>query len=143
MKQLLIIVLAAFVSCNNQQTAEQHGNKTASDKEDKVATVPSNSGAKWKADEATKKNVSAMVQVVSDSTYADAGKRKQLYATLKAKIDTLVKECSMKGAEHDALHVWLENVLEGLKELKEEDDEYSEAYAALKKDISNFYQSFE
>jgi hypothetical protein len=143
MKQLLVMMLATFLSCNSEQTAEQRGNKPVNDKEDKVATVPLNNSAKWKADEATKKNVIAMVQVVNDSTYADAGKRKQLYTSLKAKIDTLVKECSMKGAEHDALHVWLENVLEDLKKLKEEDNEYSQAYAALKKDISNFYQSFE
>jgi len=138
------MVLAAFVSCTSQQTAEQDENKTANNSEDKIVTVTLNSGAKWKADEATKKNVTAMIQVVSDSTYADAGKRKQLYTKLKTKIDTLVKECSMKGAEHDALHMWLEKVLKGLKELKEEDDdEYSEVYAALKKDIANFYQSFE
>lgn len=143
MKQLLIMVLAACISCTSQQTAEQHENNTSNDNQDEVVTVPLNSGAKWKADEATKKNVAAMVQVVSDSTYADAGKRKQLCANLKTKIDTLVKECSMKGAEHDALHVWLEKVLKDLKELKEDDDEYSEAYAALKKDIANFYQSFE
>lgn len=143
MKQLLIMVLAAFVSCTGQQTAEQHKNNTANNNEDKVVTVTLNIGAKWKADEATRKNVAAMVQVGNDSTYADAGKRKQLYKNLKTKIDTLVKECSMKGAEHDALHVWLEKVLKDLKELKEEDDEYGEAYAALKKDIANFYQSFE
>ena len=143
MKQLLIMMVAALVSCNSQQAAEQHENNTANDGEDKVATIPLNSGAKWKADEATKKNVAAIVQVVSDSTYADAGKRKQLYTNLKTKIDTLVKECSMKGAEHDALHAWLEKVLEDLKELKEKGDEHNEAYAALKKDIANFYLSFE
>jgi hypothetical protein len=143
MKQLLMVVLAAFVSCTNQQTADQPRNNTINNNEGKVATVPLNSGAKWKADEATMKNVAAMVQVVSDSTYEDAEKRKQLYTNLKAKTDTLVKECSMKGAEHDALHVWLEKVLEDLKKLKEEDGEYNEAYAALKKDIANFYQSFE
>ena len=143
MKQLLIMMLAAFVSCNSQQTAEQHENNTANDSENKVATIPLNSGAKWKVDEATKKNVAIMVQVVSDSTYADAGKRKQLYITLANKIDTLVKECSMKGAEHNALHAWLEKVLEDLKELKKEDEKYNEAYTALKNNIANFYQSFE
>ncbi|MGN6165326.1 MAG: hypothetical protein ACTHOF_12370 [Flavisolibacter sp.] len=143
MKQLLIMVLAILVSCTSKQTAEQHENSAANDNEKKVVTVPSNNGAKWKADEATKKNVAAMVQVVSDSTYADAGKRKQLYTNLQTKVDTLVKECSMQGAEHDALHVWLEKVLKDLKELKEDDDEYSEAYAALKTDIESFYRSFE
>jgi hypothetical protein len=141
MKQLLLILLVAFVSCTSRQGAEQQENK--SEKGNTVATVPLNGGAKWKADEVTKKNVAAMVQIITDSAYADAAKRKDLYTNLKAKIDTLVKECSMKGAEHDALHVWLEKVLSDLKELKRDNNEYNEAYTALKKDVESFYQSFE
>jgi len=50
----------------------------------------------------------------------------------------------MKGAEHDALHLWLEKVLKHVKELKEEEtDEYGAAYAALKKDVESFYDFFE
>ena len=141
MKQALLILLIGFVSCTSRRGAEQQENKT--DNENTIATVPLNSGAKWKADEVTKKNVAAMVQIITDSAYADTAKRKELYTNLQAKINTLVKECSMKGAEHDALHVWLEKVLNDLKELKKGDDEYREAYAALKKDVENFYQSFE
>jgi hypothetical protein len=143
MKQLLIVLLAAFVACNSEQTAEQHENNSASHSEDKVAIIPLNNGARWKADEATKKNVAAMAQVVRDSSYADAGNRNRLYVDLKAKTDTLIKECRMQGAAHDALHIWLEKLLEDLKELKEDDDEYNKSHAALKKDIADFYQSFE
>jgi hypothetical protein len=143
MKSLLIIVLAAFISCTSQPSTEHQENKTANENKDTVATPPLNNGSKWKADEATKKNVAAMVQVVTDTTYADAAKRNLLYTSLQARIDTLVKECSMKGTEHDALHVWLDKVLKDLKEVKEDDDEYNEAYAALKKDVASFYQTFE
>lgn len=137
------MLLAVFISCNSQQTAEDHQNKTAKEREEKVSKVPLNSNAKWKADEPTKKNVAAMMQVLNDSLYSDAGKRMELYTNLKATIDTLVKECKMKGPDHDALHVWLENVLEELKELKEEDEEYYERYTTLKSAVSNFYESFE
>ena len=98
---------------------------------------------KWKADEATKKNVAAMMQIVADSTYTDAAKRVQLYTNLRARIDTLVQQCTMKGPEHDALHVWLEKVLEDLKELKVENPEHRKVYTTLKKDVGSFYQSFE
>ena len=143
MKQLLIIFLVAFVSCADQTSTEQQENKTPNNNKDTLATAPLNKGSKWKADEVTKKNVAAMVQVLADTSYADGSKRMVLYTKLQARIDTLVKECSMKGAEHDALHVWLEKVLKDLKEVKEDNDEYNEAYAALKKDVASFYQSFE
>lgn len=137
-------MLAALASCSSQQTAEKQESKVANESIETVATVPMNNGIKWKADEATKKNVAAMVQIVADTTYADASKRKLLYTNLQTKIDALVKECSMKGAEHDALHVWLEKVLKDLKEVKEnDDDEYSEAYAILKEDVTSFYHTFE
>lgn len=143
MKQFLIIVLAAFMSCNSQQAAEKQENSEANEPADTTATVPLNNNNKWKADEATKKNVAAMLQVVRDTSYAHAFNRKLLYTNLKSQVDTLVKECTMQGAAHDALHTWLQKVLEDLKELKEDDEEYSEAYAALKKDIAAFYEAFE
>ena len=82
-------------------------------------------------------------EVVNDSSYADAAKRMQLYANLQSKIDRLVKQCSMNGAEHDALHVWLEKVMKDMKELKEENNNYSRVYAELKRDIERFNAFFE
>ncbi|GAA4732413.1 hypothetical protein [Flavisolibacter ginsenosidimutans] len=144
MKQLLIILALAVASCTSQQPAEQQESKTVNNKEKAIAAIPLNNGTKWKADEATKKNIAAMVQIVNDSTYQNAGKRKELSTSIQDQIDRLVKQCSMKGAEHDALHVWLEKVLKDVKELKEEEtDEYDEAYAALKKDVESFYDFFE
>ncbi|HMT75493.1 MAG TPA: hypothetical protein PKA77_15580 [Chitinophagaceae bacterium] len=141
MKKLLFFAMIVFVSCNSKSTKEKHENHDTK-KDEQVITTPVNN-TKWKADEATKKNVSAIVQVISDNSYTDAGKREELYSNLKAKIDILVKECSMKGADHDALHVWLEKVLEGLKNLKDKSSVYSEVYTTLKQDISSFYQTFE
>lgn len=144
MKQLLIILVLAITSCTSQQPAEQQESKTVNNKEKTVEIIPLNNGTKWKADEATKKNIAAMVQIVNDSTYQNAGKRKEFSTSIQDQIDRLVKQCSMKGAEHDALHVWLEKVLKDVKELKEEEtDEYDEAYAALKKDVESFYDFFE
>ena len=141
MKKLLILLTIAIAACNSQVKTEQKGNENANG--NTTTTVPLNKGNKWKADEATKKNVAGMVKVVNDSIYADATKRRQLYATLQSKIDTLVSQCRMQGAEHDALHVWLEKVLKDMKEMKKEDNEYREAYAALKRDIESFYGFFE
>lgn len=143
MKALMILVLAGLLSCTSQPAADQQENKNTNHHEDSVATAPLNSGAKWKADEATKKNVAAMVQVVADTAYAQAANSMQLHKNLQAKVDVLIKECRMKGADHDALHVWLEKVLKDLKEIKEGEDDYPKAYEALKRDVNSFYDSFE
>lgn len=143
MKQLTMILLVALAACSNPQADKQQDNKDSNKHEHSAASVSTNNGAKWKADEATKKNVAAMIKVVNDTTYASSAKRNQLSANLQSAIDTLVKECRMKGPEHDALHAWLEKVLHDVKEIKEGDDEYKTAYAALKKDVESFYQSFE
>lgn len=142
MKQLLILLFAVMASCTNPQLGKQQENKE-SNKKDNALVVPLNKRAKWKADGSTKKNVVAMMQEVNDTIYADAKKREQLYESVQSGIDTLVKQCSMKGEEHNALHIWLERVVEDVNELKREDNEYSKAYAALKKDVESFYNFFE
>ena len=98
---------------------------------------------KWKADDATRKNVAALTRVVNDDRYADEKMRAQLITDLQGEIDNLVKECTMKGPDHDALHVWLEQVLQDVKALKEPKNEYAEAYAALRRDVDGFSDAFE
>ena len=49
----------------------------------------------------------------------------------------------MTGPDHDALHLWLEQVLHDVKAIKEGDDDHQNLYAALKKDVENFYVYFE
>ena len=143
MKKLLILLTVAIAACTSHINTEQKGNENTNEQENTTTAIPLNNGSKWKADEATKKNAAAIVQVVNDVNYADAGKREQLYASVQTKIDTMVMQCRMQGAEHEALHLWLEKVLRDMKELKEEGTEYSEVHAALKKDIASFYAFFE
>lgn len=143
MKKWIIILMVAIAACNSKAANEQHGQQTEDIHRHSPMKLQLNKGSKWKADEATKKNVAAMKEVVNDSSYADAAKRMQLYANLQSKIDRLVKQCSMNGAEHDALHVWLEKVMKDMKELKEENNNYSRVYAELKRDIERFNAFFE
>ena len=143
MKQLLILLLAVMASCTSQESAKEQEDKKVDHNEETIATIPLNNGSKWKADEVTKKNVAAMVQLVNDSSFQDSAKRERFSASLQEQVDTLIKQCRMKGPEHDALHVWLEKVLKDSKEMKEKDGEYGEAHAKLKKDIESFYDFFE
>src|SRR5687767_6755064 len=111
MKKVLIILTVVFAACTNHVKTDQHDNENLKQPNYTREILQLNNGNKWKADETTKMNVAAMMSIVNDSSFEDITKKAELLNYLQGKIDTLVKQCIMKGAEHDALHLWLENVL--------------------------------
>jgi hypothetical protein len=131
------------MACNSQGTAEHQENTQTKDHGHDTAMLQFNNGSKWKADAPTKKNVAAIVQVINDSAYSTASTRQELATQLQSRIDTLVKQCRMTGPDHDALHAWLEELIKDVKELKEEDEDFIDAYTAVKKDLDRFYELFE
>ncbi len=128
-------ITAGFTAQNNNEPGENHSPVHAA--------VPLNNGVKWEADAPTRTNVAALVRIINDPAYTDAKQRNQLYTNLQVQLDTLVRQCRMQGPAHDALHVWLEKVMSDVKELKDEEHEYSKVYSMLKSDVESFYQTFE
>lgn len=49
----------------------------------------------------------------------------------------------MTGPANDALHVWLEKILQDVKEIREVKDAYARRYAFLKKNVESFYDYIE
>ena len=78
-------------------------------------------GQKWKADDATNENVSAMLAIVQKSD-SEENKEPDNYKTLgddlQAALDKMIKECKMKGPDHEALHHWLEPLIESVAGLR-------------------------
>ena len=144
MNKILIILSFLLIACSNNKTKDNASHKDQHEESEVTSTsLKLNNGAKWKSDDATRKNVAAISKIINDSS-RDVNNRPQLVKLLQARIDTLVMQCKMKGPEHDALHVWLNQVLHNLKELKESGEgEYEKSYAALKKDVDGFYDFFE
>jgi hypothetical protein len=121
---LLLFVLGGVVSCNDASekataSAIQHEATTA--KSDKKEGASLNSNAKWNADSSTNKNVSQLQQK-ADELNKDEKKTTSHYHHISNEIqegiNQLVKECKMKGPDHDALHLWLEPLMGEIKELK-------------------------
>ena len=144
MNKILFILSFLLIACSNNKTKDNASHKDQHEESEVTSTsLKLNNGAKWKSDDATRKNVAAISKIINDSS-RDVNNRPQLVKLLQARIDTLVMQCKMKGPEHDALHVWLNQVLHNLKELKESGEgEYEKSYAALKKDVDGFYDFFE
>lgn len=122
-KILTICLLSGFLfSCD-----------AVSEKEMTVATAPPaenateldqpatglvfNNGEKWKADASTVENAANLKAVIAAAKTETLEDYTTTAAALQEGLNKMVKECKMKGADHDALHVWLEPMMTKTKEL--------------------------
>jgi hypothetical protein len=110
-----ILLTCTLLACSNHKPTE---NKNAAnpiesdDDNDGGATgkLILNDGAKWKVDTGTNNNVNSIRLILKKF---DIGADKSLTAyqhtgyDLQQGIDKLIRECKMKGPDHEALHEWL------------------------------------
>lgn len=157
---ILILIVSLFaISCNSGQ--KENHEQIVSDSiapTDHEADMHShdmsetgialNNGAKWKSDESTTKNVNALAKVTEE--FKASGKTelvdyKKVAADLQSQIDNLIKECRMKGPDHDALHGWLEPLMKMVKDLKDSPDAKAaqEKFNEIDQQIARFTNSFE
>ncbi len=147
-KFLFLLTAVLFMSCSNH--ADEHAEHDHSadstehvhEHDGQSAALQLNNGAKWKADEVTKKNVAALSSLMNDSANQDETNKETFVKNFNNQLNTLVQECKMSGPDHDALHVWLEKVIADVKQVKEGSD-FNADFANLKTDVAEFYNYFE
>src|SRR5688572_22618879 len=112
MNRMLIILSLFVMACSNNVSQVETAKEDEHEHHDAAMAKPIalqlNNGARWKTDEATSKNVAAMVKLINDTSTIGEKNRAQLTKQLQTRLDTLVQQCKMKGPDHDALHVWLQ-----------------------------------
>lgn len=143
MNKILILAAMFLYACSNPGEATNKEkdpsstNEVVKDrKEDKIhQTVDAT--RKWKLDPATRQNMSEIRQLVSQSL----GREKELADSLEKAKDKLIRECRMRGADHEALHLWLEDFMKDLERLKQDPSPVS--VAALQKSLEEFDATFE
>lgn len=131
MKYLALLLLTAFGigACNDDSKDTTHAHDTVTvDSTAITGGSPTSSDAvslkkdgKWNADASTNKNVDllqAKAAELNKQQHQTAADYHTVSAELQTGLNQLVKECKMKGADHDALHLWLEPLLVETKELK-------------------------
>ena len=106
-----------------------------------------NNGVKWAGDESTRihaVNLIAIADKFSAGPEANLSTYRTFADNLQGELNQLVKNCRMNGAEHDALHLWLEPIMLGVKELKEVSTTGAGKVAAqkLNEDVKKFNQYF-
>lgn len=169
MKKIFLSILTAAIlfGCNSGDSAtadEDHAEhehtaatQDAGDQEhatpgDETALatgVPQlNDGAKWNADASTNENVVNLKSII-DRFKTNADPAVEDYHAFQASftdgIGKMVKECKMQGADHDALHVWLEPLMKDNKEMKELDSKESLAasFNTISQRVDIYPQYFE
>ena len=154
-KQTVVFMLTAgfLMACHPAENKEvksqtEQGVKTDTDHEhdhESVAELSLNNGVKWKADSSTNKNVSELYNLISDANPVMLEDYQKTGKTLQVAINKMVSDCRMQGADHDALHHWLEPLMEMNKKMLDVKlaDEGKEVFAMIRKQISLYPQFFE
>ncbi len=103
-----------------------------------------NNGIKWSANMETTDGVREMLTLIKDNKTTTTDDYKKLGIALNNVKNTVVKECTMKGASHDNLHVWLHPLIEKIELLqKVENAEKGEQLTSnIKKHLKGYYDYF-
>ena len=153
MKYFLFLLLCTsiFWACNNAGPKKEEAAKpveTLHEHDEKKSTLELNNGAKWNADESTNNNVADLKLIVdrfAESKSKSVADYTALANELQSSLDTLIKECRMQGADHDALHQWLQPLIEDVNRLKTAttEPEASKLFDEINDKVSAYKQYFE
>lgn len=153
MKTTMVLcgIIFLFLTGCNQQKADSTTHepdstavKTEQTEHHSGITLTLNEGKKWKLDEPTRTNINAAKQVFQQAAESSKQDYAALAANLQDNANKLVSECKMSSKDHDMLHVWLENYLTTLKELKSpEAGTQKAAFNKVGEQLKSFDQYFE
>lgn len=149
MKKILFIFAATLflVACNSQSDKNETRETVVHEHHDSTA-LTLNNGAKWKADSITNHNV-VNLKTIADNfrikPFPTVNEYHLLSTDLSNSLNNMIQECKMTGPDHEALHHWLEPVLNDVKELKNVSDTAAgrSIFKSLDGKIDSYHTYFE
>ncbi|SEA34102.1 hypothetical protein [Bizionia paragorgiae] len=130
---ILTLSLLAFVGCKDsksqdtktesvEHSAEIHNDHEGHDASGVYANawvneIQKDNGEKWQADDTTNEGVKNLENTINSVTPSTLEEFHKLAEQLNEQKNFLVKNCTMKGASHDNLHVWLHPLIEKINAL--------------------------
>jgi hypothetical protein len=124
MKKILALLLFSglLLSCKpgneKEKNAEPAVAESHQEHSEKAGELELNHGSKWKVDSATLSNAGSLKSIVAGAKTGSLETYKQTATDLQGGLNKMIAECKMKGPDHEALHHWLEPLMEETKALK-------------------------
>lgn len=160
---LLAFLLIAFVACSDTktdiETSDDHATEAIEHSSDENMhddhshhshneELTLNNGEKWQVDESTRHYaivLNNIVDVYEKESDKSLNMQHQLADNMLEELNKLIKGCTMDGPDHDALHLWLEPVIDVTKELKQSTNEAEakDVSIALFENVRKFNKFFE
>ena len=152
-KHAAVFILAAgfLLACNlaeNKETKSQTEQATETDthhEHETSAKLSLNNGAKWKADSSTNNNVKDLYNVIADANPVMLEDYQKTGKLIQTGINKMINECRMQGPDHDALHHWLEPLMEMNKKLSgvTSVNEGKELFEMIRKHLEKYPEYFD
>lgn len=148
MKKNLFFILCVCIlfSCNqNNKKSDTHGKDTHIMATDTNLTL--NNGGKWKADSITNHNLIRLkvtANMFRVAPFPSVNNYQILGKDLSNDADTILQQCKMTGADHEALHKWLNPIITQTAQLKKITDtaEARKIFDLVDERINTFHQYF-
>lgn len=142
----LKIVLFAFglvlFSCNTKSKEEKTNEmNTVEHQHSENEAIQLNDGEKWKVDDNMMLHIRNMEKDVVNSDKENGANYSLLAEKLKANIELLTSNCTMKGKAHDELHKWLVPFIELVDAFSK--DKSANQYTEMKHSFLTFNQYFQ
>lgn len=122
----VLLGISILYACNNANppanvVTDSAHTEAAAEHSELVTALSLNHGEKWLSDENTRNHVSKLSDIFSSfgsKSRSGISDYQTLASEVQNELNGLIKDCKMSGPDHDALHLWLEPVLNSTAKLK-------------------------
>jgi hypothetical protein len=127
---IILLIATVFAGCKNtekQNEVESPQEVVHEQESDLLSTawmseMQLNGNSKWDANNETTEGVVKMQELLKTQTTTSIEDYHQLANKLNEVKNYVVKECTMKGASHDNLHIWLYPLIQKVEALSNTND---------------------
>ncbi len=120
-KIIFLLVWGGLLLACNHGSDKTEANEQAGIEQSHSKVLSLNNGAKWKADSITNHNV-VRLKTTADmfrvKPFPSLATYRLLGSDLAKDANTMIQQCTMKGADHEALHKWLSPIISQTDQLK-------------------------